>query len=145
MDVIVQYLGDGRFSAEARGHRVVCDQAYENSGTDAGMTPPELLLTSLGTCAGYYAEQYLRARSLPTRGLTIRVSAEKAAQPARLGSFRVTVSAPDVEDRHQDGLMRAVRSCLIHHTLQHQPQIDVQVETGHQRLAQEPTASVWFG
>jgi putative redox protein len=127
MEAVIQYVGDARFSAEARGHRVLSDQPYENSGTDAGMTPPELLLTSLGTCAGYYAVQYLRA------------------QPARLDPFQITVLAPDVEGRHQDGLMRAIRSCLIHHTLQHQPHIDVQVETGHQGLAQEPTASAWFG
>src|SRR2546426_4194039 len=42
-----------------------------------GHDAPELLLASLGTCAGYYALQYLRTRLLPTDGLTVQISAEK--------------------------------------------------------------------
>ena len=42
------------------------------------MTPPEFMLASLGACAGYYAAEYLRARSLSTEGLEVRVTAEKA-------------------------------------------------------------------
>ena len=64
MEVIIHHLGNVRFEATARGHRVLCDQPFENHGSDAGMTPPELLLSSLGTCAGYYAAEYLR--TLPT-------------------------------------------------------------------------------
>jgi len=129
MEATIKYLGGTKFSAEARGHRLLSDQPVGNSGTDLGMTPPELMLASLGTCAGYYAMQYLRVRSLPMEELTVRVSAEKAVQPARLGSFRITVSAPGVEGRHREGLIRAVRSCLIHQTLEHQPSIDLQLET----------------
>lgn len=96
------------------------------------MTPPELLLASLGTCAGYYAVQYLQARSLPTQGLVIRVSAEKAASPARMAAFRVEVETPiAADDRHRDGLVRAVKKCLIHNTLLHSPEIDVVVGQGH--------------
>ena len=39
------------------------------------MAPPEFLLASLGTCADFYAAQYLRARSLPAEGLTVKVVA----------------------------------------------------------------------
>jgi uncharacterized OsmC-like protein len=42
------------------------------------MTPPEYLLVSLGTCAGFYAAQYLKARSLAHQDLEVKVSAEKA-------------------------------------------------------------------
>ena len=85
MQATVRYLGGVKFEASTRNHRVLCDQPVENKGTDTGMTPPEFLLVSLGTCAGYYAAEYLRARSLPVSGLEVRVSAEKNAQPARLG------------------------------------------------------------
>ena len=66
MELIVNHLGNVKFEAVARGHRVMCDQPPEMKGGDQGMTPPELLLASLGTCAGYYAAEYLRTRSLPT-------------------------------------------------------------------------------
>jgi len=81
MEVEILHLGDVKFEAVARGHRVVSDQPAANGGADAGMTPPEFLLISLGTCAGFYAAQYLKTRSLPTEGLRIKVTAEKARQP----------------------------------------------------------------
>jgi uncharacterized OsmC-like protein len=66
METLVRYLGHTKFEASTRGHRILCDQPVENQGTDAGMSPPEFLLVSLGTCAGYYATQYLLTRALST-------------------------------------------------------------------------------
>jgi len=135
METTVRYLGNLKFEAAARGHRVICDQPVENQGSDKGMTPPELLLASLGTCAGYYAAQYLETRGLNASKLTVRVSAEKATQPARLASFVVEVEAPDVDPKHHDGLLRAVKACLIHNTLSHTPSVDLHVHTAAPTLA----------
>ena len=90
--LIARYAGGVKFEVAARGHRVVCDQPVENGGADEGMSPPEFLLASLATCGGYYAAQYLKARGLSTDGLQVRVTAQKAPQPARLGSFQIEVS-----------------------------------------------------
>lgn len=129
MEAIIRYQGESKFEATARGHRVVCDQPLENQGSDKGMTPPEFLLVSLGTCAGYYAAQYLKTRKLNADKLIVRVSAEKGAQPARLASFVIEVEAPELDARHRDGLVRAVKACLIHNTLTQPPAIDLQVHT----------------
>jgi putative redox protein len=136
MEAIIQHLGGVRFEANARGHRILCDQPVENGGRDQGMTPPEFLLASLGTCAGYYAAQYLKARSLPQDGLTVRVTAKKAPAPARLASFSIEVNVPGLEPQHEPGILRAVKVCLIHNTLLHAPSIDVAVNPGrHARAA----------
>ena len=130
MEVSVQYLDRVKFEASARGHRVLCDQPPGNGGSDSGMTPPEFLLVSLGTCAGFYAAQYLKTRGLPTDGLEIKVSAEKARQPARLGSFRIEVLAPALDPQHEAGVLRAVKACLIHNTLINAPVIETVVHAG---------------
>ena len=127
MEIRVQHLGNVRFEATARGHRVICDQPAENGGTDSGMTPPEFLLASLGTCAGFYAAQYLKARSLSADGLEVMVSAEKAKQPARVGSFRIEVTLPHLTPEQEQGILRAVKACLIHNTLLNAPQIETVV------------------
>lgn len=125
MEVSIRYRGNVRFEAVARGHRVISDQPVSNGGEDGGMTPPELLVSSLGTCAGYYAAQYLKARSLSAYGLEIRVTADKALHPARLAQFRVEVTVPGLAPAHEDGILRAVKSCLIHHTLLNAPTIEI--------------------
>jgi uncharacterized OsmC-like protein len=127
MEVTAQYLADSQFEVAARGHRLICDQPVDNGGSDAGISPPEFLLASLATCAAYYAAQYLQARELPAQDLKVRVSAEKATQPARLASFHIEVTVPDLDDRHQTGILRAVKSCLIHNTLLGGPSIEIEI------------------
>jgi putative redox protein len=129
MEVRIQHLGDVKFMATARGHRAISDQPAGNNGSDAGMTPPELLLASLGTCAGYYAAQYLKNHALSCPDLEVVVSAEKAKQPARLGSFRIEVMAPGLAPGHEAGMLRAVNACLIHNTLTHTPVIETVLHT----------------
>ena len=124
-EVEIVHLGNVKFEAVARGHRVVCDQPPANGGQDTGMTPPEFLLASLGTCAGFYAAQYLKTRSLPAEGLKIKVTAEKMRQPARLDRFQMSVTTPDLDPKDQAGVLRAVRSCLIHATLLNKPEVDI--------------------
>src|SRR5215467_5797059 len=89
MEVRIAHLGAVQFEIEARQHTIVCDQPAENGGFDEGMTPPELFLASLGSCAGFYAAQYLRKHKLATEGTVVRVMADKATDPARLDNFRI--------------------------------------------------------
>ena len=130
MEVKARYLGESKFEVAARGHRVMSDQPIDNGGSDTGMSPPEFLLASLATCAGYYAAQYMKTRGLSGEGLNVRVTAEKAAQPARLSAFRIAVTAPGINEHHQAGLLRSVKACLVHNTLLGSPHIDIAVEGG---------------
>jgi uncharacterized OsmC-like protein len=59
----------------------------------------------------------------------VRVSAEKAKLPARLGQFRIEVTVPGLDPEHQAGVLRAVKACLIHNTLLHAPAIETVVST----------------
>ena len=72
MQVTIKHLNRVQFSIQARSHSITSDQPIENDGTDTGMTPPELMLASLGSCAAYYAAQYLKARNLAEPGLRFR-------------------------------------------------------------------------
>lgn len=125
MEVTASFISGAQFKVGARGHEVICDQPVDNGGEDAGLTPPEFLLAALATCAGYYAAQYLKARGLSTEGLSVKVGAGKATQPARLSAFQIDVTTPPIEERHQPALMRAVKSCLVHNTLLGSPAIVV--------------------
>ena len=131
MELTAEHLGDSKFAVITRGHRVICDQPPDNGGEDAGMSPPEFLLASLAACAGYYAAQYLKTRNLPAEGLAVRVEADKELKPARLASFRIDVTTPDLDERHSEGVLRAVKACLIHNTLLAATNIEVALIPAH--------------
>lgn len=133
MDVTVEHLGAVQFEIRtarpgARQHTIVSDQPEENGGFDEGMTPPELFLASLGSCAAYYAADYLRRHGLATEGTRVRVHAEKVKNPARVDNIRIEVDLPlECEDKDREGVDRAVHGCLIHNTLLHPPQVEIAI------------------
>jgi uncharacterized OsmC-like protein len=129
MEVTVEHLGAVQFEIKARQHTIACDQPPENGGFDEGMTPPELLLASLASCAGFYAAQYLRKFKLATEGTRVRVLADKAKDPARLDNFRIEIEMPlELTVQHRQGVERAVHHCLIHNTLLHPSKITIDLK-----------------
>lgn len=130
MEAIIRYMDGVKFEVTAGRHRLVCDQPETNQGSDEGMTPPDFLLASLGSCIGFYALQYLKTRGLNMAGLQVRVAAEKALNPARLAKFRIDVETLELPDeRHREGLLRSAKRCLIHHTLENPPEIDIRISS----------------
>ena len=134
MEVITRHLDGVRFSIETRGHSILTDQPTENGGQDAAMTPPELLLASLGSCAAFYAAQYLKTRNLVpaegSNGLTVTVTAEKLKPPARIGNFVIRVACPvPLTPEQQEAMQRSVHQCIVHNTLTSQPAIAIELTT----------------
>lgn len=130
MEVTVQHLGAVQFEVKARQHIFISDQPEENFGYDEGMTPPELLLASLASCAGFYAAQYLRKHRLANEGTRVRVTADKVKDSvARIDNFRIEIETPvELTDQHRAGVEAAVHHCLIHNTLLHPPKIAIEIQ-----------------
>lgn len=130
MEVTVHHLGSVQFEIKARQHTIVSDQPADNGGFDEGMTPPELLLASLGSCVGFYAAQYLRKFNLATEGTHVRVRAAKLKEPPRLGDFEIELDVPvELNQQHREGIERSVKHCLIHNTLLNPPKIALDIQT----------------
>lgn len=130
IEVTVQHLGAVQFEMKARGNTVVSDQPEDNGGFNEGMTPPELMLASLGSCAGFYAVDYLKRQKLEVEGTRVRVTAEKAKNPARLDQFKIEVDVPaGLSEEHRKGVAEAVHRCLIHNTLLHPPTIELEIKS----------------
>jgi uncharacterized OsmC-like protein len=132
MEVLIEHLGAVQFEIRARQHLIASDQPAENGGFDEGMTPPELMLASLGSCAAFYAAAYLRKHELAEAGTKVRVTAEKRLQDGapRLDDFRIFVDVPaGLDPKHLGGIDRAVHQCLIHNTLLHPPTIAIEIHS----------------
>ena len=130
MEITVEHLGSVQFEIRARGHFIASDQPIENGGFDEGMTPPEFLLAALGSCAGFYAAQYLRKHKLAMEGTRVRVTSEKVKDPVpRMTNFVVEVDSPvELTDKQREGFHEAVEHCLVHNTLLHTPKITLKIE-----------------
>jgi len=128
MEIRIEHLNNGKCAANIRGHYIICDQPPANGGNDEGPTPPEFLLVSLGTCAGFYAHSYLKKHGL-NLPLGVSVNAEKMPAPARLGKFHVEIDCPGLPPDHEAGMLRSVNACLIKNTLLQAPAFETVLAT----------------
>ncbi len=125
--LVARHEGAMRFSAEIRGHKVMTDQPAP-SGGDAAVMPLELLGSALGTCIALYVHHFLASRGLPTEGMRTEVVALGAANPSRIGRYEVEVVLPDgVPESYRPLIERVARSCPAHATLQHPPEIAIEI------------------
>lgn len=129
MEIAVEHLGSLQFEIKTRSHSIMSDQSVADGGYDEGMAPPELLLASLGSCAGFYAAQYLRKHKLATEGTRVYISCDKVKDPVpRMTNFVIDVAAPvELTEEHRKGISEAVEHCLVHNTLLHPPKISIKV------------------
>ncbi len=121
----IKYIDGLKFAIENRGIEVITDQPAP-AGRGEGLTPPELLSGALGACVGVYAVDYLRRNELPTEGFRVDVEWTGATAPKRIGAYQIKVHLPGaLSDRQRASLSRIVQACPIHKTLEHPPEIQV--------------------
>ena len=138
MEVTVQHLGAVQFEITSRNHTIISDQPTDAGGFDEGMTPPEFLLASLGSCAAYYAVDYLKRSNLLLEGTKVTVKAEKIKgvtpgvpyRGARLDNFTIEVQVPrELTEAQHKGVEDAVHRCLVHNTLLTAPKIGIEIKS----------------
>lgn len=128
MKVTVNHIGDVQFSMQTRTHTIYTDQPTDNGGWDEAMTPPEIFLSAIGSCAAFYAVAYLKRKGLPYEGTRVEISAEKLTAPARLGEMKIVVHPPEeLTEEHKAGVDDSVHRCILHNTLMHPPEVKVEV------------------
>jgi putative redox protein len=126
--ITVTWEGGVRFTADVRGHKISVDQPVQGGGADSAPMPLELLPTSLGTCVALFVQQFLATRGLDPTGLEVQVGTSGAANPHRIGRFKVSVVIPrGIPEHYRDAVVRVAESCTVHHTLVNKPEIAVEV------------------
>lgn len=103
------------------------DQPLDNGGSDAGMTPPELLAASLAGCIGFYVARYCEQAKIDPAGLTVGCDWQTGGEPKMVEQFTIKVTLPHCPEKRKKAVERVASSCLIHHTLCGKPVVDIRV------------------
>jgi putative redox protein len=125
LEISLYHAGGSQFTAEARHHRLALDQPVEDGATDQGMSPAELLLAALGGCVGQCAAQYLAARGLSAKGLTVRVKTQTSGRALHLGDFQVEVTVPGLTEPQLRALEASFPAGLVANAIRSENQLQI--------------------
>ena len=121
MHATATWISGDQLELSVRGKTYITDQ---QSGEVADPSPADFFLASYAGCIGFYAAKILRRKGFEPEGLRVLVKGHFSENPHRLGALEASVTLPSgLSPELREMAQRAAESCLIHHTLQHPPQI----------------------
>ena len=122
MDMEIR-IGEGAQVDAVLGDLVVrTDQPLEAGGGGTAAAPFVLFLASIGTCAGFYVQQFCRQRGIPTEG--IRIVQRMDRDPATHLVARVDLEIrlpPEFPEKYRSAVLNAANVCAVKKHLEHPP------------------------
>ena len=134
MEMIIDFPGGSRVDAHFGPFTVATDQLPDLSAP----TPFALFLASIGTCAGYYVQEFCNKREIPMEGIRI-VERTHSGRSGLVDRVDLEIQLPpDFPEKYRDSVIRAAELCTVKKHLEYPPQIAVTVNAGAEELAKAP-------
>ena len=118
--VDIENNGEYGFNVKSGGYEFTVDIKGK------GITPPAVLLASLGTCVGVYIRRYAEGANINMKDFRIKVDAKFDKEPcARFNKVDVSIDLKGVqlEERRKAALLNFIKNCPVHNTLKANPSI----------------------
>jgi putative redox protein len=126
MMLTVAYKSGARFDVTSGRHTIVTDQPIEDGGGDAGMSPVELFVGSLGSCVAYFVGRYCARHQIPCEGFTVDVEWSSAKQPHRVGAVELRIKLPaTLSPEQRENLLKVAHGCTVHQSLVMPPKLEI--------------------
>lgn len=122
--VDITNTGDYSFKVKSRDYEFIVDTHGK------GVTPPDALLASLGTCVGVYLRKYAEGAKLMLPEFTISVDAEFSKDAPvcfRKININVDLKGAHFDDRRLNAMHEFVKNCPVHNTIKNNPEVEIKI------------------
>ena len=133
-EITVAFPGGKKVDARLGDWTVHTDQSIKDGGDNSAPNPFALFLTSLASCAGYFALEFCQARDLNTSGLGLTMTYTFDRKTKQLSDVYLNIQLPqDFPEKYREALLRAVNTCPVKKNILVPPAITAQID-GHAPL-----------
>ncbi len=96
-----------------------------------GVTPPDALLVSVGSCIGVDIRKYADGAKLAIKDFTINVEADFGKEPPyrfRRIDVAIDLKGAELDERRKRAILEFIKNCPVHNTLKTSPDINIALE-----------------
>jgi ribosomal protein S12 methylthiotransferase accessory factor len=112
--VKITFPGGARVNADYRGFTIKTDQPERFGGDGTAPAPFDYFLASIGTCAGFYAHNFLTQRNLSTEGLELSLNATTDPDTRMVSGVELEVTLPeDFPKKYERAIVNAINLCSV--------------------------------
>jgi putative redox protein len=123
--VDITAAGDYRFNVRSK------DAEFTVDIKGGGITPPDTLLASLGSCVGVYIRKYAEGAKLALGDFSISVEGDLGKEaPYYFRHIKVSVNlrGASLDEKRKAALLAFIKNCPIHNTLKNNPSVDIDID-----------------
>jgi putative redox protein len=125
------FPGNKRVQANYKGFVVETDRPEAVGGDSSALSPFDLFLCSLGTCAGVHVLDFMQQRELPTEDAGISMKAERDPDSGLLTDVFLEIKLPaSFPERYKAAVVRAAELCIIRRHMSEPPIFHVTATIG---------------
>ncbi len=125
-EIKVTLSGGLRVDAEYKGFMVKTDQPVSEGGEGTALSPFDLFLVSVATCAGYYVLAFCRERGIPTDKAGVVMRTEKGPESKMIDKIMIDLLLPpEFPEKYKNAVIKAVNSCTVKVHLLNPPAFEI--------------------
>ena len=122
----ITFPGGVAVNTDYKGFITATDQPEVNGGNNSAPSPFDLFLSSLGSCAGFFALRFCQQRQLDTTGLRLTLDTERNAETKRLDKVKIVIHLPDnFPEKYHQSIIRATDQCAVKKAIDDPPEFNV--------------------
>ena len=126
MDIEVYFAGGKKVYADFRGFTIKTDQPKKRGGEESAPSPFDLFLVSIGTCAGYFVQEFCEKRGIPHKDIRIVQRSEKDEKTKVIKKFILQIELPeDFPEKYQRAVIKAAETCIVKKSIAAGPEFEV--------------------
>lgn len=130
MSIKISFPGGVAVAAQVDDFEIMTDQPVADGGGGQAPSPYDFFLSSIGTCAGYYAMQFCRQRQLSTDNLSLTLDIERDPETRKLLRVMIDIMLPEgFPEKYQRAIVRATEQCSVKKALSDPPEFAVKTVT----------------
>jgi putative redox protein len=126
MLIDVKFEGGKKVSALVKGFTVRTDQDLNSGGEGSAPDPFTYFLSSIATCAGYYAKTFCDQRQIPTEEVKVQMETKWDQELKLVTEVRISIHVPaEFPVKYDNALVNAVGLCTVKRHLLEKIRIEV--------------------
>ena len=126
MDIL---FGEGkRVNVAYRGHTIETDQPKGVGGDGSAPAPFDLLLASIGSCAGFYVQTFCRRREIPLDAVKMTLNTETDPSTGLAGKITVSIETDSrFPAKYHEAPHKVVDPCIVKKQFMAAPNFEIAV------------------
>ena len=102
------------------------DQPEKSGGDNSAPSPSALFITSVATCAGYFALKFCRARKIDITGMRLTMQYDWDKELKRYPKMSIQLELPDgFPEKYRGAIIKAMDQCAVKRSILQPPEFEM--------------------